>query len=319
MRKQLIFLYIIIQSHFTHAIVYKHRYTVNEENDEVKVFWTSPCYELRKIINPYPKLRESCNLNVVEAAVYKCQKHFYDNWIDAVHELVKCRPRQKRGLTKLVKSTAISAATNFMKSIFTNEQNKDISHQIKNDYNINNDLDITIMRDSITNNIVNQHYINNKITKEEEDDIKPHLMPKEVYGNFKIYQAITTKSSLLKKITRSCRQSGTLDMEALSELIDDKELLSIPTKNTNIKFIDTKVTENWFLIRFDVKREIEFEENPDTPDSDHALILTAIILIILLTMALITLFVYIYYKLIRRIPSTIPSFEPTNAIELDER
>lgn len=299
------------------AIVVKHKYTIKEENDEVKVFWSSPCAELRKIMPPYPKLRSQCNFDVVEAAVYKCQKHYQSNWINAVYDLYKCKPRMKRGITEVAKKTVISAATNLLKSIFTNQENNDLTHKVKNEYNINNNIDISIMRDTITNTNFNQKYKQISDSQPEQEDVKSNQVPREVYGNFMVHQAIAFKSKLVRKIARSCNENSQLDTHALATLIEDDEILAIPKNATTIRYIDLKPTETWFRISFDVNREIEIEATEDI-DNNFSLIFIGSMLIIFIIFLTVTGIAFFYYvKTITRL-NTEPHCNPPQEIELKE-
>lgn len=149
----------LMTSNMVNAVITKHKITMNAESENIaKIYYQNPCYEIEALMRDptqYATKYMECNYGYKHSKyiINECQQHYDNNWIKALLDLASCRANQRRKrsvATVITHPTMISAATNFLKSIFVKGENKDIIKNIKNIYNIRNNLNLNIQETLLT-------------------------------------------------------------------------------------------------------------------------------------------------------------------------
>lgn len=251
----------ILVSTVNPVVIRHHKIKTLEPNDAIRVFYSSPCSQLGQLLrDDGPRyateyMNNAYGFKHSKAVTNICDKHYAQEWLGAIEELARCRQdvgiRMKRGVITTMQT--INAATNMLKSFFTKGDAKEALDKV-NRYNITTQIKLNIMRDVYhTTNI-------SHINTDNSMMVTMQHMPMHVYGDYMAHQRIAICSHHLRRIAKMCRETNNLDVEALSELIDDQEVLRYQKTLTNITGITVDRVSNFFEIDFEGLIEIDQEE-----------------------------------------------------------
>lgn len=242
-----------------------HKLKVTNDNNKIIIYYESPCDDAVSLVrdskSKYATPYAECNYGYKHSnyVLQQCKGHYQNNWITAVKDLATCNLhiRNERNVIDIIQKPAIlSVATNLLKTIFTPGEKEDIINNIKNEYNINNHLYVNIMRDSIT--------ISSNTIK-QEDAVASNQMPPDIWSLFQAHKSISSKSALVRTISRTCKETGTLDTKAIGELIGDPSFLQLQHNSTHITGININLEKSKITITYRSDQEVSMEESGADP------------------------------------------------------
>lgn len=250
------------------VVIRNHKIKTIEPNDAIRVYYSSPCGQLPQLVNDNgPRysttyMQSSYGFKLSNLLKITCDNHYSGEWLAAVDELSRCRyetGRSKRGMISTART--LSAATNMLRSFFTKGDPKETIDKI-NRYNITTQIALHNMRDI--------PYSTNMISIQTDDSRMKTMqhMPVHIYGEYMAHQSIAIKSNQLRRISRTCRETGKLALEPLSELIKDQDILEYDLNQTNITGILVNNKSNYFKIDFEATLIVDQVEEIEAEIAD---------------------------------------------------
>ena len=246
----------------------KHKLKITNEENKIIIYYETPCDDASSLVkdpsNKYATSMLECNYGYKHSnfMFQQCKNHYQQNWVLSLKDLATCSIHYlaERDVIDIIQSPSIiSVATNLLKSIFVSGEKESIVENIKNEYNINTNLHLNIMRDSIT--------VSNKNVR-EQDALASNQMPADVWGFYHAHRSIAQKSALIRTITRTCKETGALDTRAVSELTENPNFLQQHQNSTRITNIKVDFEKSKIIITYQLKQEVTVEEDEPEPQNE---------------------------------------------------